>query len=140
MSTATLPIMTGIVTAPVVLAFGCLVADYVLTLKRVVLRPKALAPAAGGSRPRLLPHGLFSAAPRNLSLYDVRMILDTKTFSDYLKFFRQQLRTARDAAGTGPSMHTVSDGCADRARKLSNCIRATVALCTLCFPINGPWH
>jgi hypothetical protein len=93
-----------------VLGLGCLTADYTLTLKRLVLRPAALVPAVGGGGPRLLPQGLFSAAPRNLSLYDVRMILDTKTFADYLGFFRQQLRTARDAAGAGPNMHTVSSG------------------------------
>jgi hypothetical protein len=120
-----------------VLGLGCFAADYVLTLKRLVLRPTALVPAAGGGGPRLLPHNLFSAAPRNLSLFDVRMILDTKTFADYLGFFRQQLRTARDAAGTGPSMHTVSPGCPDRT--LCKCMRATAASVHSVCPNSGPW-
>lgn len=61
-----------------------------------------------GGLPRLLPLGMFAAVPRNLYLYDVRAVVSPQEFAEYLKFFRQQLRTARDTSA-GPSLHTVSD-------------------------------
>lgn len=83
-------------------------ADFSLTLKRLVLRKMALAPASGaGGLPRLLPLGLFHNVPRELSLYDVRMVVDDNVFAEYLAFFRSQLRSSRDAT-PGPSIVTVS--------------------------------
>lgn len=79
-----------------------------MTLKRLVLRKMALAPASGaGGLPRLLPLGLFHNVPRELSLYDVRMVVDDNVFAEYLAFFRSQLRSSRDAT-PGPSIVTVS--------------------------------
>jgi hypothetical protein len=83
-------------------------ADYSLIVKRVVLRGMTLAPLSKeGGLPRLLPFGMFAAVPRNLYLYDVRVLVTPDVFAEYLKFFRQQLRGARDTSA-GPSLHTVS--------------------------------
>lgn len=88
-----------------------LLADFTVTLKRLVLRGMQLAPASGaGGLPRLLPLGLFPAVPRHLAFYDVRMVVEPNVFQEYLTFFRQQLRTTRETAGAGPSIHTVSKG------------------------------
>jgi hypothetical protein len=35
--------------------------------------------------------------------------MEPNVFQEYLTFFRQQLRTSREAAGAGPSIHTVSE-------------------------------
>lgn len=97
------------VLCPDVTCFNCVMyADFSLTLKRMVLRKMTLAPPTGaGGLPRLLPLGIFAAVPRSLSLFDVRMVVEEKEFQEYLGFFRQQLRTSRDATAAGPTMHTV---------------------------------
>jgi len=60
--------------------------------------------------PRLLPLGLFSAVPHNVTLMDVRLVVDEAEFQQYLTLFRQQLRSSMDNAGAGPIMHTVREG------------------------------
>lgn len=86
-------------------------AGFTLTLERLLLRNITLTPASGaGGVPRLLPMGLFSAIPLNVTLMDVRLVVDAPDFQQYLTFFRQQLRSSMDNAGAGPIMHTVRAG------------------------------
>lgn len=87
-------------------------AGFHLTLKRLVLRNATLTPPYQGSAtphvPRLLPLGLFDAVPRNLTLLDVRLVVQESEFQQYLEFFAKQLRAGGPDAVAGPSMHTVS--------------------------------
>lgn len=84
-------------------------AGYSLTIKRLVIS-STLTPASGAIK--LLPLGLVSEAPRNLTLMDVRFIISQQEFDDYLQLFSKQLRSTD--VGTGPSMLTVSGPFAGR--------------------------
>lgn len=82
-----------------------LYAGYGLTIKRLVIS-STLAPASGAIK--LLPLGLVSEAPHNLTLMDVGFVISQQEFDDYLKLFSKQLRSNSTDLGTGPSMLTVS--------------------------------
>jgi hypothetical protein len=87
----------------------CRHADYSLVLKRLVLRGMTMSPLSGeGGLPQLLPLGMFTAVPRNLSLYDVHFVVSPSQLAEYLMFFSHQLRTGNDAT-SGLSLQTVSN-------------------------------
>ena len=66
-----------------------------MTIKRLSFDHVAVAPPAGKARmPTLLPLGLFSAAPANLTLMDARLVVAQQDFAAYLEFFSKQLDAA----------------------------------------------
>lgn len=80
-----------------------------LTVKRLLLDNVALSPPTGrGGVPVLLPLGMFTTAPKNLSLVDTRLVVSPADFASYLDFFLQQLEPGRLTAAAGSiNFHTV---------------------------------
>lgn len=75
----------------------------------LLLHNVSLSSPADVSTPKLLPLGLFSTAPANLSMMDVRMLVGPADFQHYLAFFSQHLRAVRTKDDGSVGMHTV--GC-----------------------------
>lgn len=76
-------------------------------MKRLLLLNVTLAPPTQASGPKLLPLGMFSPAPTNLSMMDVRMAVNSTVFQQYLTFFSKHLRDVRTKDDGGIGMHTV---------------------------------
>lgn len=80
-------------------------------MKRLFLLNVTLSAPSQGPGPKLLPLGLFSTAPTNLSMMDVRLAVGPAAFQQYLAFFSKYLRAVRTKDDGGVGMHTVRRFC-----------------------------
>lgn len=86
-------------------------AGFSLSIRRLKLLNVVLARPTQEAVPKLLPLGLFAAAPSKLSMMDVRLVVPTPVFDEFLTFFSRFLRPVREKQDGGVGMHTVRCCC-----------------------------